>query len=257
MCILFVALNQHPRYPLIIAANRDEYHARPSLSMHWWEDRPRIFAGRDLSAGGTWLGINRDGAFAAVTNFRTGEDHRADGRSRGELAVRYLESSGTPADFHGFLRQHHHEYNPFNLVYGDRRGLHTWGYDNPGARALDSGFHSVSNGPMDTIWPKMSRGVTGLARQIRDHPDIGPETLLPLMLDTTPAPDGDLPGGGPDLERERQLSPIYIRGEEYGTRTTTILLFREDGIGISEYEHGPERPATSANRFHVPDTAAG
>ena len=256
MCILFIALNQHPRYPLVIAANRDEYHARPSLSMHWWEDRPRIFAGRDCTAGGTWLGINRDGAFAAVTNFRTGESPRGDARSRGELAVRFLESSGDPADFHGFLRRHHHEYNPFNLVFGDRWGLCAWGYDDPGSRPLDSGFHSVSNGPMDTVWPKMSRGVTGLARHIRDDPDIGPETLLPLMLDTTPAPDTEVPGG-PDLEEERLLSPIYIRGKEYGTRTTTILLFREDGIDIAEYGHEPGQPATSANRFDIPDAGTG
>ncbi len=255
MCILFIALNQHPRYPLIISANRDEYHARPSVSMHWWEDRPYIFAGRDCSAGGTWLGINRSGAFAAVTNFRTGGGYRADARSRGELAVRYLESSGNPADFHGFLQQHHRKFNPFNLVFGDRRGLYAWGYDNPRARPLESGFHSVSNGPMDTVWPKMSRGVTGLAGHIRDDPDIGPETLLPLMLDTTSASDTDLPGGGPDRERERRLSPIYIRGEEYGTRTTTILLFQEDGISIAEYEHGPGQPTASANRFHIPDAA--
>lgn len=257
MCILFAALNRHPRYPLVIAANRDEYHARPSLSMHWWEDRPQIFAGRDCSAGGTWLGISRSGEFAAVTNFRSGEGHRADLRSRGELAVRYLEMSGNPAEFHDFLRSHHHEYNPFNLVYGDRYGLFAWGYDIPAARPLGTGFHSVSNGSMDQVWPKMSRGVTELARQIRSDPDLGPESLLPLMLDTTPAPDAELAGIGPDIEKERRLSPIFIRGAEYGTRTTTILLFGENGIRVAEYEHDPAGSAASANRFDIPDPAAG
>ncbi len=251
MCILFLAIRRHRDYPLVIAANRDEYHDRPSRGMHWWEDEPDILAGRDLTAGGTWLGVHRNGAFAAVTNFRGVGGQRADARSRGELVSRFLASGGIVEDYHRFLARDHWKYNPFNLVYGNRDGLFTWGHDDPEARPLGDGFHSVSNGPMDQPWPKMSRGVAELSRHVRGDETLLAESLLPVMLDAAPAPDSELPDTGYGLERERLLSPIFIRGDTYGTRATTILLYRRERVEIVEYAHGRRDALTEGNRFEL------
>ncbi len=255
MCILFIALDKHPDYPLIIAANRDEEHARPSRSMHWWEDRTGVFAGRDLTAGGTWLGVNATGAFAAVTNFRTGEDKQYGTRSRGELVAGFLQDCADPESYEGFLQQHHQEFSPFNLVFGDQNNLFTWGYDMPRLQSLSPGFHSVSNGPMDTLWPKMSRGVKELSIQVRTGRPLQGSSLLPIMLDRSPAPDDELPQTGLKKGKERWLSPIYILGPEYGTRTTSILRFQREGVDINEYEHDPTGPSLTGTHHRIEFTA--
>lgn len=251
MCILFIALGQHPDHPLVIAANRDEFHARPSRAMHWWPDRPGIFAGRDLTAGGTWLGVNRRGCFAAVTNFRTAAARQPGARSRGELVANFLAGDGDTGAYGDFLSRHHQEFSPFNLVFGDQDQLCTWGHHSPQLRPLAPGFHSVSNGPVDTVWPKMSRGVAELSRHVRVDSELDAEALLPIMLDRSPAPDDELPDTGLDREREKWLSPIYILGPEYGTRTTSILLFRRDAMIISEYDHGSDEPTLSGREHHL------
>ncbi len=249
MCILFIACKQHPEYPLIITANRDEYHARPSRAMHWWEDQPHVFAGRDLAAGGTWLGINTAGKFAAVTNLRSPGDHRPDARSRGELVVHCLQPGRRPEAIIHFLQSYQQEYNPFNLVFGDQSGLTAWGYGDHAPHVLNVGFHSISNGPLGTIWPKMSRGVMAMSRYIGMSSAIEPEALLPMMLDTTPTPDRELPQSGLAMEKERQLSAVYVQGKEYGTRTTAILRFSKQDIQVAEFQHTPETPLESSQHF--------
>jgi uncharacterized protein with NRDE domain len=251
MCILFIAIGQHPDHPLVVAANRDEYYRRPSREMHWWSDKPDLLAGRDLLAGGTWLGLHRSGAFAAVTNFRVPGENRRDARSRGELVVRFLDSGGDVESFQRFLEREHADFNPFNLVFGSATGVFSWGYEDPAARPLSRGFHSVSNGPMDRPWPKMSRGVGELARHVRGDSELSADVLLPVMLDSTPAPDAELPETGYGLQRERMLSPIFIRGVDYGTRTTSILLFGPQAVEVVEYPHGDSRATTSGNRFLI------
>ena len=251
MCILFIAVDQHPEYPLVIAANRDEYYRRPSREMHWWRDRPGVLAGRDLLAGGTWLGMHRGGAFAAVTNFRRPMACPEGMRSRGELVARFLDGQGNVASFASFLNREHNQYNPFNLVFGHPSGLLTWGHDDPVARPLSSGFHSVSNGPMDHLWPKMSRGVSELSRLIGSDDVLTADALLPIMLDQTQVPDGELPDTGFDLARERALSPIFVRGTDYGTRTTTILLFGQGAVDITEYRHDGRTSGLSKSRFQI------
>mgnify|MGYP001822340073 CR=1 FL=1 len=219
--------------------------------MHWWKDQPDLLAGRDLVAGGTWLGLHRNGAFAAVTNFRRPVEFREEAKSRGRLVTRFLESAGDTDSFEAFLAREHRSYNPFNLVYGSTAGLYTWGYEDPVAVRLKQGIHSISNGPMDNHWPKMSLGVRELSYRVHQKSSLTPEALLPVMLDTTPAADRDLPDTGYDLARERLLSPIYIRGADYGTRTTTILLFRRGAVEIAEYQHDMGSSAVDSSRFHV------
>ncbi|AQS40602.1 hypothetical protein Sps_05539 [Shewanella psychrophila] len=231
MCILFIALNKHPKYPLIVCANRDEFHHRPTEQAHFWQPNNEILAGKDLEAGGTWLGINRRGGFAALTNLRDPLRQQSEMRSRGELVLKSLEAHSqiTP----DWLKEHGSHYNPFNLIYGDVSKLYCFNSIANSLTRLDSGFHSISNGALDDIWPKMSRGTQALQASISscEEPDI--DTLLTIMKDETRAEDTELPQTGIGLEWERLLSSIYIKHEEYGTRSTSIML--QDNAGNSRF----------------------
>jgi uncharacterized protein with NRDE domain len=254
MCILFIALEEHADYPLIIAANRDEYFARASEPMHVWPDQPEILAGRDTQAGGTWLGINTKGQFAAVTNFRDMTTIRKNARSRGELVTRFLSKNARPQTiqiFHQFLSNEHHRYNPFNLIYGDIEAVWAWGHKGQHHALLHPGFHSVSNGPIDQVWPKMSRGVEKLTQYIRDSQRIASTQLLEIMRDSTQAEIEQLPDTGVDTNRERQLSSIFVRGGDYGTRTTTLLKFSRQRVEITECNYSPEGKAIQTNQLSV------
>lgn len=254
MCILFIALGEHADYPLIIAANRDEYFARVSEPMHFWPDQPEILAGRDTQAGGTWLGINTAGQFAAVTNFRDMTSIRNDARSRGELVTRFLSKNSRPQalqNFHQFLNGKHHRYNPFNLIYGDMESVWAWGHKGHHHTRLSPGFHSVSNGPIDQVWPKMSRGVEKLTRYIRDFQRIDSTQLLEIMRDSTQAEIEQLPDTGVDTDREQQLSSIFVRSGDYGTRTTTLLKFSRSCIEITECNYSSAGEAIQTNEFSV------
>ncbi|MGI9317893.1 MAG: NRDE family protein [bacterium] len=254
MCILFIAIAQHPDYPLIVAANRDEYFARASDPMRFWPDHPEILAGRDQQAGGTWLGINKGGQFAAVTNYRESSSFKSDARSRGELVTRFL-AEGFQKDggrnFHQFLESNYRYYNPFNLIYGDKHAVWAWGHAGSSPNKLTAGFHSVSNGPIDQPWPKMSRGVEKLTQYIQDSRSIEPNQLLAIMQDTTQAEFGQLPDTGLDIAREQQLSSIFVRGSEYGTRTTTLIRFSSECIEISECNYDPAGNAAPMNSYVV------
>ena len=242
MCILFIAVDQHPRYPLIIAANRDERHARPSEAMHRWPDQPGILAGRDRYAGGTWFGVNARGRVAAVTNHH-GAASAVGKRSRGELATRFLvdqyDDQHDDQDYDEFLRQHQHEFNPFNLLYGEPGRLHLFSNVGPLERQIASGFHSISNGSIDDRWPKMSHGVLLLKEKILSGCDIDAADLIQVMRDQT-KPHDDRPASSRGVAvPEKYHSPIFITGEDYGTRTTTLLLGTEDELLLYEYNYFP------------------
>lgn len=244
MCILFIAQDQHPDYPLIIAANRDEYFTRPSEPMRFWADHPNILAGRDLEAGGTWLGLNRTGAFAAVTNFRQFAKTPVNARSRGGLVVQFLDGTGINRDFITHLETEHQAYNPFNLVFGSLHQLYAWDHLGKRSRMLGNGFHSVSNGAIDQPWPKMARGVERLQHYVAQGDDIVDTDLIGIMQDRTKAPIDKLPNTGINPEQEQALSSIFIDGEHYGTRTTTILLFDGKKIHVTEKNYRPSDAST-------------
>jgi len=169
VCILFVALDQHKDFPLIIAANRDEFFHRPSAGLHYWEDYPNILAGRDMLAGGSWLGVNYNNRIAAVTNIRRPELLREDARSRGDLVARYLRDDDNDAAFSRFLEEESHTYNPFNLVYGTREKLMVYSSVSKQLVTLKPGYTAISNGELDDPWPKMSRGVLAVRELIEDN----------------------------------------------------------------------------------------
>ena len=231
MCILFIALNKHSKYPLIVCANRDEFHHRPTEQAHLWPPENEILAGKDLEAGGTWLGINKRGGFAALTNLRDPLRQQSEMRSRGELVLKALGSQGPITT--SWLRDHSSHYNPFNLIFGDVSELYCFNSRANSLTQLDSGFHSISNGALDDIWPKMARGTLALQESISsgEEPDI--DALLTIMKDETRAQDSELPETGIGLEWERLLSSIYIKHEEYGTRSTSILL--QDNSGNTRF----------------------
>jgi uncharacterized protein with NRDE domain len=252
MCILFLAINKHSDYPLIVAANRDEAFARPSQSMHFWPDSPGILAGRDSLKGGTWLGVNSVGCFCAVTNFRTAESSDDQAKSRGELVHRYLENKETEEQFITGLQDDHARYNPFNLVFGDRDKVQVFSSIDSSLHHLPEGFHSLSNGRVDQHWPKMSSGVQRLTELISKNSRIELPRLDAIMHDETKADDQDLPHTGVSPAVEKHLSSIFIRGEEYGTRTTSYLLYSSKEIEIYETNYDSTASVIDKHSFVIP-----
>jgi uncharacterized protein with NRDE domain len=233
MCLIVLALNAHPGYALAIAANRDEYHERPSAPAGFWERAPQVLAGRDLLAGGTWLGITRGGRFAAVTNYRDRGPRREGGPSRGSLVGRFLEAGETPEEYARFLASDAGEYNGFSVLFGSARAL--WWFSNrsgkPAAR-LGAGIHGLSNGLLDEPWPKVVRGRESLASLLALPPESLADGAFRMLEDATPAPDDLLPDTGVSRELERALSPVFTRSRSYGTRSSTVLLIDRGGLAV-------------------------
>jgi uncharacterized protein with NRDE domain len=230
MCLAVLALDVHPRYRAIIAANRDEYHARPSEPAHWWPNGAgaSILAGRDLEHGGTWLGLAADGRFAFVTNVREPLRHDANAPSRGALVPALLRDRRPIEVALGDVVSHAGAYNGFNLVgahgsvaaFGSNRG--------PQCVSLVRGVHGVSNAGLDTPWPKLVRAKAGVGAWVSAG-DEHLERLWPVLIDTTPAGDGELPDTGLTRERERLLSSPFIVSDDYGTRCSTLIALGRDG----------------------------
>jgi uncharacterized protein with NRDE domain len=227
VCLILFAHRAHPGYRLVVAANRDEWFARPTAPAGFWPEAPDVFAGRDLEANGTWLGITRTGRFAAVTNFRNAGSHRTDAPSRGALVSAFLTSSAAPAAYVESLRTDAARYNGFSLLVGDATSLLYFSNREGEARALPAGIYGLSNHLLDVPWPKVRIGKSRLAANLNGN--VSAETLLDLLDDTHAAPDEALPSTGVGLEWERQLSPLRIRAGAYGTRSSTVVLVSTDG----------------------------
>jgi len=221
MCLIALAWQAHPDYPLLVAANRDEFYARPTAPARFWEDAPDVLAGRDLKEGGTWMGLTRQGRFAALTNVR--EPGVAPGRlSRGLLVAGFLNGTGTPLDYLADVAARGDAFGGFNLIVGDHENLAIYNNRNgQPPRALEPGVHAVSNAELDTPWPKVIKLRAGFAATL---PDPGPEQLLNLLYDDTPADDNTLPDTGVGAIMERVLSACFIRSPLYGTRASTVVM---------------------------------
>ncbi|WP_281719074.1 NRDE family protein [Pandoraea apista] len=246
MCLIVFSWQPDTDTPLILLANRDEFFERPAEPMHWWHDRPDVLGGRDLRGGGTWMGVNRAGRFAALTNFRDGRAPMAskDAPSRGLLVSAMLDATSFDADL-ARVERHAHEYAGFNLLAGDlpagklfwlgNRADHVGGNlkappaipVNPVAHAISPGLHGLSNAVMDTPWPKLLSRRDALADALSRNAD--DTTLLQIMRDPTEAPDDALPETGVSQTLERTLSAAFIASPAYGTRCTTLLRYHRDG----------------------------
>ncbi|UCG38156.1 MAG: NRDE family protein [bacterium] len=223
MCLVLVAYRCHPRYPLIVAANRDEFYRRPTRQAGFWDDHPEVLAGRDLKHGGTWMGITRSGRFATVTNYRQAAGHMDHALSRGLMVRDYLVGGTQAASFAEGINSRKDAYNGFNLLLGDMEGLLYLSNRKQGPEKVSHGVHALSNHLLDTPWPKVVRSLEAFQRAILnpDLRDKGP--LLEVLADRTPAPDEELPETGFGTEWERILSPVFIVSESYGTRTSTAI----------------------------------
>jgi uncharacterized protein with NRDE domain len=223
MCLIFVAIEVHPKYPLVIAANRDEFYDRPSAPASFWREAPQLLAGKDLRAGGTWLGVTKTGRIAALTNYRDPKSNRADAPSRGALVSDFLLGRNKPVSYLEKVAADANRYNGFNLLVG--QGFNFYYYSNRAKEqsALEPGIHGLSNHLLDTPWPKVEKGKQAL-RTLLAQESFRPEDLLRFLLDREPAADDVLPDTGVGLEMERMLSPVFISSPGYGTRSSTIVL---------------------------------
>jgi uncharacterized protein with NRDE domain len=231
MCLIAFAWKAHPDYPLIVAANRDEWRARPAAAAHWWEDAPEILAGRDLQAGGTWLGVSRSGRFAALTNFRDPSDKKPEAPSRGELVARFLESETEPRAFLQELRRDAARYAGFNLLVGARDALWFFSQREDEILPVPPGVHALSNHTLNEPWPKveMAKSALGEALEGKMAWKARQSLCFAFLSNEKQAPDESLPDTGVGREWERRLSSALIVGQDYGTRASTVLGFAADG----------------------------
>ena len=228
MCLIVFSWKLLPQCPLLLAANRDEFFDRPAQAADWWSEHPAVYAGRDLRAGGTWLGIDKRGRFAALTNIRNGHAPATEKRSRGELVANFLRGDLAAEAYLDHVREIGKEYNGFNLIFGDERAMYWVSNDDPASfRQLEPGIYGLSNGSLDTPWPKVVRAKAQFASLLcQGAPD---DAYFEMLADTTRAADSRLPDTGVSLEWERLLSPICIESDEYGTRASSIVRVFDGG----------------------------
>ncbi|MFA5662667.1 NRDE family protein [Castellaniella sp.] len=254
MCIAFLALGQS-RWPVLVAANRDEFHDRPTAPLGPWPGHPEVLAGRDLQAGGTWMGCTRSGRFALLTNFREpGVQAPAGAPSRGALVRDYLFSEEAPDAWMLRLAHAAQAHAGYNLIVGTR--AQWWYYSNrdprPGPRALAPGHYVVSNHLLDTPWPKARRLRTALEALAASAWIRQPEQVLERLHDGTPAQDAELPDTGLSPDFERLLSSPFIVSPEYGTRSSSVLALGKDGtILFCEQSHDPAGRAVERHDWRI------
>lgn len=225
MCLIVFAWRPGHAQPLILAANRDEFYARPTLPLAQWEDAPHVYAGRDLEARGTWLGVSADGRFAALTNIRDPSKPLGH-RSRGELVADFLTGTLSLDEYLREVAGRSAEYGGFNLLVGDHHELHFLDAADSTPRRLQAGVYGVSNAGLDTPWPKLVKAKAALSKQLEGPPLEG---LFELLADAETAAEAELPHTGVGLATEKLLSSVFIASANYGTRASTALIVNADG----------------------------
>jgi uncharacterized protein with NRDE domain len=257
MCLALIAWQSHPDYPLVVVANRDEFYARRTRPAAWWGQTVSLLGGRDEEAGGTWFGVNRRGRFALVTNVRAPTERNPHAPSRGALVVAALQSPDPVGRWLEGAAERARALNGFNLLAGDvlalrdRRTAPEVHYhsnrNEAGPRRLEAGIYGLSNAFLDTPWPKVTRSVARFACQVAQRVDV--DAMLALMADRELARDHELPTTGVPVDWERALSAVQIRANGYGTRATTVLTVRADGlVTFVERSFDPAAPDEHTDR---------
>ncbi len=241
MCLVLIAIEQHPEYPIIILSNRDEFYTRPTQPAHYWQSSPSLFAGQDLVGGGSWLGINKKGQFALVTNYRNPNAYDKTLLSRGVLVKDFLQNDIEPQTYIETIRPLAPQYNLYNLIVGNLNEVIYFSNVEDKVIKLKPGLYGLSNHLLNTSWYKVSRAKElfkqALARQVTECPPEQIDALLfPILEDKTLAPDNLLPQTGVTLDLEKALSSIFVNIPQhaYGTRNSTLLLFSKNNIYFSE-----------------------
>jgi uncharacterized protein with NRDE domain len=250
MCLIFFAINQHPAYKLIIAANRDEFYHRKTASANFWEDHPNILGGRDLEASGTWMAMTKKGKLSMVTNYRDFHNLKSQAPSRGQLVTDFLVNEDPPEKYLNKVAERASEYNGFNLLTGDTNEL--WYFSNyqKGIKKLQAGVYGLSNHLLDTPWPKVQRGKEKFNAVIKNSA-VEADALFDLLYDEQRAEDQLLPNTGIGLERERALSSMFIKTNGYGTRCSTVIMVsHHNDVLFSERVYELDTFAHRTSEFH-------
>jgi uncharacterized protein with NRDE domain len=255
MCLIAFAWQSHPRYPLLLIGNRDEFHARPATAAGPQPDAPHVYGGRDLEKQGSWLQVSSRRRLATVTNVREGLQPEPARRSRGALVADCVRSTLSASDWLGGLLAVAPEYGRFNLLAWDGRELMLAGnHPSPAQRTVAPGVHGLSNGAFDAPWPKVRMAQAALAHWIAQPVDVeDPDTssLFAALGSERVAADAELPDTGVGLELERLLSPAFIRGSRYGTRCSSVVLVGNEEIVFDERRFGPDGVPADAHRARI------
>ncbi|MCW3154418.1 NRDE family protein [Achromobacter spanius] len=250
MCLAVLALHALPGIPVLIAANRDEFHARPTLPAAQWADAPGLYAGRDGLAGGTWMGVTAQGRFALVTNFREPGRHLDPAPSRGALVEDYLRGSDSPQAYLARTHESDQAYNGFNLIVGDTRQAWYLSNRDGAPRPLAPGIYALSNHLLDTPWPKLARTKTAFTEVLGRTPQPDLPALFDALADRQTATDDEMPATGLPQDRERLLSSPFIVSPDYGTRASSVLVLREGGAGqLDERRFAPDGTVSGESRL--------
>ncbi|MCX5826553.1 MAG: NRDE family protein [Deltaproteobacteria bacterium] len=235
MCLIILSWRTRSDFPLILAANRDEFYDRPSLPADFWQDRPDILGGRDLKEGGTWLGITKKGRLAALTNYRDPLSVKVNAPSRGWLVKGFLAGDDRPGEYLDRLQKEASRYNGFSLILGDDSGLYYLSNrGGGGVTQLSPGIHGLSNHLLDTPWPKVGKARENFRKVVEGKGRPRSEDLFDLLADPLRSEDRELPDTGIGLEWERILSSVFIASPVYGTRSSTVLMI--DHLGRVLFE---------------------
>ncbi len=234
MCLIIFAYQENPQIPLVVAANRDELFARPTAQADFWQDQgsgQQILSGRDLQAGGTWLGITRGGRFAAVTNIRDPSQTEPRPRSRGDLTRQFLAGSESPRQYSESLTNNFEQFAGYNLLVGDSSSLFYVNNQEQKIWKLEAGIYGLSNGLLNSSWPKVQKGRDNLQSLMNSPDRLNTDSLISMMSDRSQASDAELPDTGIGKEIERKLSSAFILNpeREYGTLCSTALIFEKSG----------------------------
>lgn len=227
MCLILFSYLKHPRYKFILAGNRDEFYERPTQSAGFWEEDGNILAGKDLKLGGTWLGITRNGRFAAITNYREPGAFKPDAPSRGKLVSGFLEGTAAPCDYLRGVAVSAGQYNGFNILVGDTDKLCYFSNRDGGVKEIAPGLYGLSNHLLDTPWPKVQLGKTLLGAALNG--DFRPDEIFRILGNSVRPDDSRLPDTGIGLDWERILSTVFIKSPVYGTRSSTLVAIDYEG----------------------------
>lgn len=250
MCLIVFSFQNHRKYPLILAGNRDEFYARPAEQLHFWDREPRILAGKDLRAGGTWLGVSESGTFGAITNFRDFHNPMEGERSRGEIITELLGSEASLDSTLNQLNRFKQDYAGFNLLAGNARELYYLSNIKDDIEKVSPGIHGISNATLDTPWPKVETAID-LFRKAIDADSIDRDKIFEMLTHSDTYPADQLPDTGLSAEREKAVSPIFIETDGYGTRCSSLLTIDKNGrVEFTEKTHVPEMsPSESVKSY--------
>lgn len=250
MCLIFLSIDNHPKYKLIVAANRDEFYARKTAAAQYWKDYPEVIGGRDLEAMGTWMAMAKSGKLGMVTNYRDLKNINPNAPTRGLLVSDFLINAYQAEEYLKEIHLKADQYNGFNLVVGTIEQLYYYSNYQSKIIKLEPGTYGLSNALLDTPWPKVKRGKEKF-KSVIDQDKIAIDSIFEILRDERIAPDDQLPNTGLDMERERALSAMFIKTPNYGSRCSTVVLVDyNNSVTYSERVYDLDTFSFEQNQFN-------